>query len=112
MGRLNLPAFTIGWMAGPFPLINTLECVLAPSTAGRVVPVSPRKQPEHWTTTQVAAYLGFTGSRSSQAASARRQMRLWKIAPVARTVGKGGENLYPADQVRQRRPKPDQETPT
>jgi hypothetical protein len=41
-------------------------------------------------------------------------MHMWGIDPIARSVGRGGENLYPADQIRRKRPKAatDQQPPT
>lgn len=52
---------------------------------------------EAWGVTQVAEYLGFTGSAA--AGSARKQLSRWGIAPHGRRPGRGGESLYAADQV-------------
>lgn len=49
-----------------------------------------------WTTAEVAEYLKV------QVKTADKQLRRWGIAPTGRQPGRGGQNLYPADQVRQR----------
>ncbi len=61
--------------------------------------MTPRKKPtETWTTTQVAAFLGYSGKYLR--ASTHKQLARWGIEAVARQAGRKGENLWPADQVR------------
>lgn len=48
-----------------------------------------------WTTTQVAAHWGLLRVSSARAALLR-----YGIAPVNSKVGRGGESLYDADEIR------------
>jgi len=59
--------------------------------------VSQAKQAELWPISRVAEYLGYSGT--SATGSARKQLHRWGISPASRAPGRGGENLYPADQV-------------
>lgn len=54
--------------------------------------------PQTWTVTEVAEYLGYSGE--SATGSARKQLSRWKLESVGRQPGKGGQSLYPVDQVR------------
>ncbi|MFF9559322.1 hypothetical protein ACF1DY_26325 [Streptomyces albus] len=56
------------------------------------------EQSDLWPISQVAKYLGYSGS--SATGSARKQLHRWGITPAGRAPGRGGENLYPADQVK------------
>lgn len=58
---------------------------------------------ELWTTEQVGAYLGIKDPNS--------QLRRWKIRPIGREIGRGGQHQYDAEQIRRRRPQPAQENP-
>ncbi|MFF5315879.1 MULTISPECIES: hypothetical protein [Streptomyces] len=52
-----------------------------------------------WTVSQIATYLGYQGDPSSAASSARRQLGRWGFTAEGRAPGRGGESLYPADQI-------------
>lgn len=52
---------------------------------------------ERWPISRVAEELGYTGP--SAAGTARKQLSRWGLNPVGRGPGRGGENLFAADQV-------------
>ncbi|MDT0477421.1 hypothetical protein RM863_35395 [Streptomyces sp. DSM 41014] len=52
---------------------------------------------ERWPVSRVAEALGYNGA--SATGSARKQLSRWGLYPVGRETGRGGENLYAADQV-------------
>ncbi|MEU3954050.1 hypothetical protein AB0F45_17285 [Streptomyces achromogenes] len=52
---------------------------------------------ERWTVSQVADFLGYTGSAAT--ATARKRLSRWGLDAVGRAPGRGGESLYAADQV-------------
>ncbi|MFF9309870.1 hypothetical protein ACF1BS_03075 [Streptomyces sp. NPDC014748] len=52
---------------------------------------------EQWTISKVADYLGYAGE--SATGSARKQLSRWGLHAVRRAPGRGGENLFAADQV-------------
>ncbi|WP_331762232.1 hypothetical protein OG612_44845 (plasmid) [Streptomyces sp. NBC_01527] len=50
-----------------------------------------------WPISQVAEYLGYSGS--SATGSARKQLYRWGLTPAGRAPGRGGESLYAANQI-------------
>jgi hypothetical protein len=60
--------------------------------------VTPRKQPQRWTTQQVADHLGYKGTNAANIAAT--QMRRWGVKPVSREVGKHGQYLWDPAQIR------------
>uniref|UniRef100_UPI0030E095E5 hypothetical protein n=1 Tax=Streptomyces tubercidicus TaxID=47759 RepID=UPI0030E095E5 len=52
---------------------------------------------ELWPISQVAAELGYSGP--SATGTARKQLHRWGIAAEGRGPGRGGESLFPADQI-------------
>jgi len=52
-------------------------------------------EPELWTTTEAAEYLG-----ASSAGSGRKTLSRLGVAPVSREPGRGGQNLYDATKIR------------
>ncbi|MFD4830108.1 hypothetical protein ACFWPV_09675 [Streptomyces uncialis] len=54
---------------------------------------------ELWTVSEIATYLGYQGDPRSAASSARRQLGRWGFTAEGRAPGRGGESLYPADQI-------------
>lgn len=55
---------------------------------------------ELWSTTEVAAYLGYSGP--SAEGSARKQLSRWGLTSAGREVGRRGQSQYVAAQVRER----------
>ncbi|MFJ6215071.1 hypothetical protein ACIQGZ_17305 [Streptomyces sp. NPDC092296] len=52
-----------------------------------------------WTVSRIAEYLGYGGEPKSAASSARRWMHRCGLIAEGRSPGRGGESLFPADQV-------------